>query len=46
MNHAEVYMLKELFEPHTLKATNEVQVGKYIRISGIIQQLMISRYSL
>lgn len=44
MNHGEVYMLKELFEPNTLKPTVEVAVGKCVRVCGIVQTLMISRY--
>lgn len=44
MNHGEVYMLKELFEPNTLKPTVEVAVGKCVRVCGILQTLMISRY--
>ena len=43
MIHGDVYMLKELFEPNTLKPTEEVVVGKHIRICGILHKLMIPR---
>ena len=44
MIYGDIFMLKELFEPNTLKPTEEVIVGKCIRISGILHSLMISRY--
>jgi len=40
--HGEIYMLKELFEPYTLMPTNEVVVGKCIRTSGILKQILIT----
>ena len=42
MNHGEIYMLKELFEPYTLIPTFEVVPGKYIRTNGILKQLLVT----